>query len=832
MSELDRFNESLKIPDTMPLLPVRDIILYPAMVLPLAVGRERSIRALEESMATNRLIFIVTQKNVQVEDPSPDDIYTIGAMCEVLQILKMPDGTLKALVEGISRAQWTDFKLNDKGYVEVGIKVFDEKIEKTPESEAIMRRAGSLFEQYVKLNPRMPMEISVSVNNISDPARLADTIASHLAIKNIEKQTVLELVNPTQRLEKIIQILNSEIEILNIERRIQNRVRNQIEKTQKEYYLTEQMKAIQKELKQKDDIQKDVDDLKEKLSKAKLPQAAKDAAQKEMARLEKMMPMSPEATVIRTYIEWILDLPWETSTPDNLDLNRAKEILDRDHYGLEKVKDRVLEYLAVLSRVRKIKGPVLCFIGPPGVGKTSIAKSVARSLGRNFVRISMGGVRDEAEIRGHRRTYIGSMPGKIIQSIEKAGSNNPVFILDEIDKMGSDWRGDPSAALLEVLDPEQNYAFGDHYLDVDFDLSNVMFITTANSLSSIPNTLLDRLELIRFSGYTDEEKFHISQNFIIPKQLEEHGLTSQELILGKDVLETVIKNYTREAGVRNLTREIANLCRKVAKDLEFNKELKSVTITPDNLNKYLGIAHYERETIAENDIGVVTGLAWTEVGGETLTIEVNRMQGKGDLVLTGKLGDVMKESAQAALSYVRASASKLDIDESIFSSTDFHVHVPEGAVPKDGPSAGIALATALTSVCMNKPVKKKIAMTGEVTLRGRVLGIGGLKEKVLAAYREGINMVLFPGSNKKDLVDIPEEVRKKIMMIPVFHMDEVISLAIEKSSENKNKGKFSKKKRKEYAENDKTLSFNSGSYTHSTGSSTKRGSAYTPPQNN
>ncbi|MCA6072185.1 MAG: endopeptidase La [Endomicrobium sp.] len=707
MSELDRFSpdkiENLKIPDLLPLLPVKDIIVYPAMVLPLAVSREKSIRALEESMATNRLVFIVTQKNIQVEDPTPKDVFNIGTVCEVLQILKMPDGTLKALVEGICRVQWTDFRLSDKGYIEVGVKVFDEKTEITPEAEAIMRRSISFFEQYVKLNTRMPMEIFISISNITDPARLADTIASHLAIKNVDKQSVLELVNPIERLEKIIQILNSEIEILSIERRIQVRVRNQIEKTQKEYYLTEQMKAIQKELKQKDDIQKDVDELKEKLKNTKMPQTARDAADKEMSRLEKMMPMSPEATVIRTYIEWILDLPWEKSTTDNLDLNRAKEVLDQDHYGLEKIKDRILEYLAVLSRVQKIKGPILCFIGPPGVGKTSIAKSVARSLGRNFIRISMGGVRDEAEIRGHRRTYIGSLPGKIIQSIKKAGSNNPVFILDEIDKMGFDWRGDPSAALLEVLDPEQNYAFGDHYLDVDFDLSNVMFITTANSLNNIPNTLLDRLELIRFSGYTDEEKRHIAQDFIIPKQLKEHGLTSEELVFAEGAVDTVIASYTREAGVRNLTREIASLCRKAAKELEFNKELKSVTITTENLNKYLGIAHYERERIAANDIGVATGLAWTEVGGETLTIEVNKMKGKGSLVLTGKLGDVMKESAQAALTYVRSALQKLKIDENMFSKTDFHVHVPEGAVPKDGPSAGIALATALASVCMDKP---------------------------------------------------------------------------------------------------------------------------------
>ena len=800
MSELDRINsdknETLNIPETLPMLPVRDIILFPAMVLPLAVGRGKSVRALEESMSTDRLIFVVTQKNIQVEDPGPDDVFAIGTVCEVLQILKMPDGTLKALVEGISRAQWTDYKLNDKGYVDVGVNVFDEKMDRTPEVEATMRRAVSLFEQYVKLNPRMPMEVSISVNNISDPARLADTIASHLAIKNSDKQIVLELVNPVERLEKIIQILNAEIEILNIERRIQNRVRNQIEKTQKEYYLTEQMKAIQKELKQKDDAQKDLDELRVKLKNTKMPQAARDTAEKELARLEKMMPMSPEATVIRTYLDWIVDLPWEKSTTDNLELKRAKQILDEDHYGLEKVKDRILEYLAVLSRVNKIKGPILCFIGPPGVGKTSIAKSVARSLGRNFVRISMGGVRDEAEIRGHRRTYIGSMPGKIIQSMKKAGSNNPVFILDEIDKMGSDWRGDPSAALLEVLDPEQNYAFGDHYLDVDFDLSKVMFITTANTLNNIPTTLLDRLEVIRFSGYTNEEKHRIAKDFIIPKQLSEHGLKKEELIIESAALDAVINNYTREAGVRNLGREIANLCRKVAKDLAFDKNLKSITVTAANLNKYLGVPYFEREMIAENEVGVVTGLAWTEVGGETLTIEVNKMRGKGSLVLTGKLGDVMKESAQAAMTYVRSCADMLKIDGDLFRDTDFHVHVPEGAVPKDGPSAGIALATALASVCMNKPVKKKIAMTGEITLRGRVLAIGGLKEKTLAAYREGIKTVLFPDGNKKDLAEIPEDIRKKVEMIPVAHMDEVIKLAIDGSFKDLPKCKPEDKKDK------------------------------------
>jgi ATP-dependent Lon protease len=778
VSELDRLDLDNKIPDELPLLPVRDIVLYPNMVLPLAVGREKSIKALEEAMSSNRLIFVVSQKNLQVEEPEPNDIYQMGTVCEVLQILRMPDGTIKSLVEGIKRAQWTDFKLSNKGYIRIRLKFFDENIEKSPEVEAIMRRAVSLFEQYVKLNPRMPMEISISVSNIVNPARLADTIASHIAIKNQEKQAVLELVDTFERLEKIVQILTAEVEILNIEKRIQNRVRNQMEKSQKEYYLTEQMKAIQKELKHKDDMQKEVDEVREKLKKINLPEDARKAADKELARLEKMMPMSPESTVIRTYLEWIIDLPWDKNTQDNLDLKRAKEILDDEHYGLEKVKDRILEYLAVLSRVKKIKGPILCFIGPPGVGKTSIAKSVAKSLERNLIRISMGGVRDEAEIRGHRRTYIGSMPGKIIQSMKKANSNNPVFVLDEIDKMGADWKGDPSSALLEVLDPEQNTAFGDHYLDIDFDLSNVMFITTANSLSNIPVTLLDRLELIRFSGYTDEEKASIAKDFIFPRQLKEHGLAKEELILEKNAMETIISNYTREAGVRNLTREIANLCRKAAKDLELNKTLKSILISGENVDKYLGVPHYERERIAENGIGVATGLAWKEVGGETLTIEVNRMGGKGALVLTGKLGDVMKESAQAALTYVRSSAEKFGLADDVFAKSDFHIHVPEGAVPKDGPSAGIALATALASVCVNKPVHKKIAMTGEVTLRGRVLGIGGLKEKVLAAYREGIKRVLFPESNKKDLVEIPEDVRKKVEMTPVTHMDDVIEYTL------------------------------------------------------
>ncbi|WP_413853767.1 endopeptidase La [Candidatus Ruminimicrobium bovinum] len=777
MSDIDKnFKE---IPKSLPMLPVRDVVLFPAMVLPLAVGRDKSVRALEEAMTSGRYIFIVTQKNLQIEDPSPNDIYQIGTVCEVLQMLKMPDGTLKVLVESITRAEWTDFRLSDKGYVEVGINIFNDAVDKTPEVEAAMRSTISLFEQYVKLNPRMPMEISISISNIHEPSKLADTIASHVSIKQNEKQSILETVSPLERLDKIGQILNSEIEILNIERRIQNRVHSQIEKNQKEYYLNEQMKAIQKELKQKDDNSKEIDELRKKVKESSMSEQARKVAEKELDRMEKMMATSPESSVIRTYIEWLLDLPWQKMTKDNLDLKRAKEILDQDHYGLDKVKERVIEYLAVLSRVNKIKGPILCFIGPPGVGKTSIAKSVARSLGRNFVRISMGGVRDEAEIRGHRRTYIGSMPGKIIQSMKKAGSGNPVFILDEIDKMGSDWRGDPSAALLEVLDPEQNYAFGDHYLDVDYDLSNVMFITTANTLNNIPVTLLDRLEVIRFSGYTDEEKLSIAKKFLIPKQKKDHGLKDEELTIDDEAVKTIIASYTREAGVRNLNREIANLCRKAATELSLKNNLKTVKIAGQKVEKYLGVAHYEREKISENDVGVVTGLAWTEVGGETLTIEVNKMKGKGMLNLTGQLGNVMKESVQAAFTYVKSSAKKLKIDEKMFKNTDFHVHVPEGAVPKDGPSAGLAMATALASVCMNKPVRKKLAMTGEITLRGRALTIGGLKEKVLAAYREGIDMVLFPEGNKKDLVDIPENVKKKIKMIPVKHMDEVIKYAFE-----------------------------------------------------
>ncbi|MCB4792353.1 MAG: endopeptidase La [Elusimicrobia bacterium] len=780
MSEIDKSLSSklketnIEIPSKLPLLPVRDIIVFPAMVIPLAVGRDKSIKALEEAMASKRMIFLVTQKNIHTEDPTKEDIYQTGTVAEVIQMLKMPDGTLKVLVEGMYRASWSNFRLNEKNYIEVDITVLSDNVISSPELTALMRRSVALFEQYVKLNSRLPMEIAVATASIADAGRLADTIASHLMIQIPKKQQVLELSNPNARLEQLVEILNAEIEILNIERRIQNRVRGQIEKTQKEYYLTEQMKAIQKELKQKDDYAKDIDTLKVKVKEAKMSKEAQEVAEKEIERLEKMMPFSPEATVIRTYIDWLVSIPWEATTKDTLDIKRAKKILDEDHYGLDKIKERVLEYLAVLGRVKKIKGPILCFIGPPGVGKTSIAKSVARSLGRNFARISLGGVRDEAEIRGHRRTYIGALPGRIIQSMKKAKSNNPVFILDEIDKLGSDWRGDPSSALLEVLDPEQNYSFVDHYLDVEFDLSNVMFITTANTLYNIPPTLLDRMEVLRFSGYTSEEKMQIAQKYLVPKQLAQHGLSEKELSITAEAVKKIISDYTHEAGVRNLEREIANLCRKIAKELAMDEKAKQIIVTDDNLNKFLGIPQYIREKVAPNAVGVATGLAWTEVGGETLTIEVNKMKGKGMLSLTGKLGDVMKESAQAALSYVRASAIKLKAKDKIFKEMDFHIHVPEGAVPKDGPSAGIAIATALSSVVSGIPVKKDVAMTGEVTLRGRVLAIGGLKEKVLAAYRDGIKTVIYPEGNVKDLDDIPKDIKEKIKLIPVKHMDEVL----------------------------------------------------------
>ncbi|OGS21714.1 MAG: endopeptidase La [Elusimicrobia bacterium RIFOXYA2_FULL_39_19] len=775
----EKAEKKLVIPNNLPLLPVRDVVVFPFMVVPLAVGRDKSIKALEIAMATDRLVFVVTQKKAQTEDPLLDDLYNVGVICEVLQMLKMADGTLKILVEGIKRGSLKDYKvIEERGYVEVTFETVGEEEGEPPEIEALKRESLELFDQYVKLNRRLVIDISSAVRSIEEPSKLCDTITSHLMIKISERQSILEIFPLKKRLEELIAILNREIEILNIERKIQNRVKNQIEKTQKEYYLNEQMKAIQKELRQKDDFSKEIDEVRQKIKLAKMPKEAQEEAEKELARLEKMMPFSPEATVVRTYLDWLIELPWSVATPDNFDLKKAKKTLDEDHFGLEKTKERILEYLAVLKQVQKIKGPILCFVGPPGVGKTSIAKSIARAIGRNFVRCSLGGVRDEAEIRGHRRTYIGSLPGRIIQNIRKAKSKNPVFLLDEIDKMGSDWRGDPSAALLEVLDPEQNTNFLDHYLDVGYDLSSVMFITTANTLYSIPPTLVDRLEVIRFSGYTLEEKIRIALDFLVPKQVREHGLTDKQIIINEDAIEEVIEKYTREAGVRNLERELANLCRKVSKELQMEGKTDAIELTKKNVNKYLGIPEFVREKISPNDLGVSTGLAWTEHGGETLTIEVAMLKGKGKYTLTGKLGEVMQESAQAALTYARSIAKKYKIKEDFFKDKDFHIHVPEGAIPKDGPSAGTAITTALVSAIVGKPVKKDLAMTGEITLRGRVLPIGGLKEKVLAAHREKIKTIIFPEGNKKDLKDIPEKIQKELKLIPVSHMDEVLKIAL------------------------------------------------------
>ncbi|MBN1384438.1 MAG: endopeptidase La [Elusimicrobia bacterium] len=762
------------IPKMLPLLPIRDVVIFPYMVLPLVVGREKSQKALNEAMAGNRLIFLATQKKIQTEDPQQSDIYDIGTVAEVLQLLKMPDGSAKILIEGLVRAKCSNFRITQKGYVEVDIKKHEIVVEKTPNVEALMRQTITLFEQYIGLNPRLPYETITALNSIDEPGRLADMIAAHLTVKNSQKQTILETANPEHRLGKIIEILNSELEILNIEKKIQTRVRSQIEKSQKEYYLTEQMKAIQKELRQKDDYAKELDSLRGKIKEAKMTKEAESIALKELSRLEKMMPFSPEATVIRTYIDWLIALPWAIKTNDNLDLKHAEKILDEDHYGLEKIKERVVEYLAVCKMTKKLKGPILCFVGAPGTGKTSIGKSIARTLGRKFVRLSLGGVRDEAEIRGHRRTYIGALPGRILQSLRKAKSKNPVFLMDEIDKMGMDFRGDPAAALLEVLDPEQNSTFSDHYLETDFDLSDVMFITTANTLYSIPPALIDRMEILRFAGYTKEEKVHIAQKFIVPKQLKEHGVTEKQIKIADSAINHIIKEYTLEAGVRNLEREIANVIRKVVKEVVLKNKKEVLEITEKNVQKYLGIPKYHTDKKSENQIGIATGLAWTEAGGDTMSIEVSIMKGKGVLTLTGKLGDVMKESAQAALSYIRATAKKFHLKEDFLKTRDIHIHVPEGAIPKDGPSAGITMATALLSALTNKPVKKDIAMTGEITLRGRVLSIGGFKEKVLAAHRNGMKWVIFPYENTKDMEEIPKEIKDKIKFYPVKNMDEVI----------------------------------------------------------
>lgn len=757
------------------MLPLRGLLVFPYTVIHLDVGRKKSIQAIEESMLDTKEIFLATQKEAQTDDPEEEEIFTTGTIAEIRQVLKMPGGTMRVLVEGLYRAEVQSY-LSYEPFIKVEVEVLREgEGQKTPEIEALMRTLVSQFEQWVRMSKKIPPETVVTVVAIEEPGRLADVIASHLTLRINEKQRILELKRVSDRLNFLCELLVKEMEVLELERKINIRVRKQMEKTQKEYYLREQMKAIQKELGDKDERTSEIEELRGKINTANLPKDAEEKAFKELDRLEKMPPMVAEAVVVRNYLDWLLALPWSVETRDRLDLKVAEKYLEEDHYGLEKPKERILEYLAIRKLAKRMKGPILCLVGPPGVGKTSLGKSVARSLGRKFIRMSLGGIRDEAEIRGHRRTYVGSMPGRVLQNIKTAGSRNPVFLLDEIDKMTMDFRGDPASALLEVLDPEQNYTFSDHYLEIPFDLSKVMFITTANSTYNIPRPLLDRMEIIELSGYTEEDKVHIAVGYLIPKQIKEHGMKPDHLSFSEGAVRRIIREYTREAGVRNLERQIASICRKVARQVVEDPKTQ-VSMTAGNVPKFLGIQRY-RYGVAEkeNQIGVATGLAWTETGGDILSVEVALIKGKGKLTLTGKLGEVMKESAQAALTYVRSRAEELKIDPDKLQEFDIHLHVPEGAIPKDGPSAGITIATALASAMSGREVKNDVAMTGEITLRGRVLPIGGVKEKVLAAHRAGIKNIILPIDNKKDLADIPAPVRRNLHFIPVNHMDEVLS---------------------------------------------------------
>jgi len=759
-----------------PVLPLRDIVVFPHMIVPLFVGREKSVRALEDVMQDDKQILLVAQKNAAQDDPEPEDIYTVGTVGTVLQLLKLPDGTVKVLVEGGERARITDYA--DSGeFFQAHAEIIPDHGDDDQEVEALSRTVIAQFEQYIKLNRKIPPEVMVSINQIDDSCKLADTVASHLALKIPEKQQLLETEKVSERLEKVYSFMEGEIGVLQVEKRIRNRVKRQMDKTQREYYLNEQLKAIQKELGEIDEGRDEVTEIEDKIKDTKLSKEAREKALSEIKKLRSMSPMSAEATVVRNYLDWMLSLPWGKRTRSNRDLKKAVKILDDDHYGLEKVKERIIEYLAVQLRMRKLKGPILCLVGPPGVGKTSLGKSIARATGRKFVRMSLGGVRDESEIRGHRRTYIGSMPGKIIQSMKKAKSSNPLFLLDEVDKLGSDWRGDPSSALLEVLDPEQNVAFNDHYLEVDYDLSDVMFVTTANTTRML-QPLLDRMEIIRLSGYTEDEKVEIATRHLIPKQIKEHGLKKGEWAISDSAIRNIIRYYTREAGVRNLEREIANLTRKAVKDVLMSGK-KKVNVSARNLGKYAGIRRYRYgEVEEENLVGVTTGLAWTEVGGELLSIEAVVMPGKGNVAHTGKLGDVMKESVQAARSYVRSRSVAFGIKPTVFEKKDIHVHVPEGATPKDGPSAGVAMCTSIVSALTGIPVHKDIAMTGEITLRGRILPIGGLKEKLLAALRGGIKTVIIPQENEKDLAEIPDNVKRGMDIIPMATVDEVLEKAL------------------------------------------------------
>jgi ATP-dependent Lon protease len=767
--------------ELLPVLPLRDIVVFPHMIVPLFVGREKSVRALEAVMKEDKQILLVAQKNAAQDDPSADDIYRVGTVSTILQLLKLPDGTVKVLVEGSRRAGIVAFK-ETEAYFEAYVEPMPDKDGEAKELEALGRAVIGQFEQYIKLNKKIAPEVLVSLNQIGEPSKLADTVAAHLNLKIAEKQDLLETVKVSDRLERVFGHMESEIGVLQVEKRIRNRVKRQMEKTQREYYLNEQLKAIQKELGEGEDGKDETAELEAKIKKTHLSKEANEKAVAELKKLKTMSPMSAEATVVRNYLDWMLSIPWKKRSKVKNDVIEAEKVLNADHYGLEKVKERILEYLAVQSRSSKMRGPILCLVGPPGVGKTSLGKSIARATGRNYVRMSLGGVRDEAEIRGHRRTYIGSMPGKVIQAMKKAKTSNPLFLLDEVDKLGADWRGDPSSALLEVLDPEQNSNFNDHYLEVDYDLSDVMFVTTANTLR-MPQPLMDRMEIIRIPGYTEDEKVEIARRHLIAKQSEAHSLKPEEWSISDEALRDLIRYYTREAGVRNLEREIANLARKAVKEIVTSK-VKKVAFTRRNLEKSAGVQRFRYgETEAEDMVGVVTGLAWTEVGGEILTIESVLLPGKGNIKHTGKLGDVMQESVSAALSYVRSRSISFGIKPTLFEKRDIHVHVPEGATPKDGPSAGIAMATSIVSVLTGIPVHRDIAMTGEITLRGRVLPIGGLKEKLLAALRAGITTVFIPKENEKDLAEIPDTVKKHLRLVPVAHVDDVIRQALVRTPE-------------------------------------------------
>ena len=770
-------NESTAV---VPVLPLRDVVVYPHMVIPLFVGREKSIRALETAMDDDKRILLVAQKSAEVDDPQVDDIHEIGTLSTILQLLKLPDGTVKVLVEGSERASVVQFETTEEFFSAQIQRLGHGEQAGEREVDVLMRSLLTLFDQYVKLNKKVPPEILTSLSGIDEPGRLADTIAAHMALKLDEKQRILEIENVRERLEHLMGMIEGEIDVLQIEKRIRGRVKQQMEKSQREYYLNEQMKAIQKELGDMDDVPNETDEYQDKIEKAGMSKEAKEKATSELNKLKMMSPMSAEATVVRNYIDWLVSVPWKKRTKIRHDLTRAQTVLDEDHYGLDKVKERILEYLAVQQRVRKLKGPILCLVGPPGVGKTSLGRSIARATNRKFTRMSLGGVRDEAEIRGHRRTYIGSLPGKIVQNLSKVGVRNPLFLLDEIDKMSMDFRGDPSSALLEVLDPEQNSTFGDHYLEVEFDLSDVMFVATSNSLN-IPGPLLDRMEVIRIPGYTEDEKVNIATRYLLPKQIRNAGLKEDELSVSENAIYDIVRFYTREAGVRNLERELAKICRKVVKELLLRKEDQGkVSVTPRNLEKYLGVRRFRYGLAEENDqIGQVTGLAWTEVGGELLSIESTIVPGKGRLIHTGQLGEVMQESIQAATTVVRSRAEALGIEEDFYQKYDIHVHVPEGATPKDGPSAGVGMCTALVSALTRIPVRADVAMTGEITLRGEVLPIGGLKEKLLAAHRGGISTVLIPEENRKDLAEIPKNVKDKLEILPVKWIDEVLEIALQ-----------------------------------------------------